>query len=44
MDNAKLLSLTRELIDITRKKKDYNKEVNERIKGLKGQIEEEAKG
>ena len=44
MDSAKLLSLTRELIDVKRVKKEYNKEVNERIKGLKEQIEEEAKG
>lgn len=44
MDSAKLLSLTRTLIDVTAEKKKYNREVNEQIKKLKEDIEEEARG
>lgn len=40
MDNAKLLSLTRELIDVEREKKEFNAETNQRIKKLKEDMAE----
>ena len=38
-----LLELTRELLDLQTEKKNYNKEINERIKELQTQIAAKAK-
>ena len=43
MDSAKLLSLTRELMDLEAEKKSFNADTNGRIKKLKEDIAETVK-
>ena len=43
MSNEKLLEATRLLLDLQKEKKDYDKEMNVRIKEVKADIEQMAK-
>ena len=40
MDKDKLLELTRQIIDLKREKKNFNDEINSRIKELDAEIKE----
>lgn len=39
MEKIELLEATRKLLDLQTEKKEYNKEMNEKIKDVKAQIE-----
>lgn len=39
IDNALLLSLTRQVLDLKQEKKKYNKDMNDQIKDLESQIQ-----
>lgn len=43
MDNALLLSLTRQVLDLKEEKKKFNREQNEQIKDLEAQIKKVVK-